>query len=102
MFDGVEMIIPSSGTTAPASPYILDLNSLAGGLVEDMSIANVTLTADCTGRFTFNDGRNKVGYIVTFNSQGEFSRSIAIDAGSGDTTPTIIINDRGVTQVMLQ
>jgi len=102
VFDGVQGLIPSSGTMAPASPYIKDINSLAGGLLEDVSIANVTLTVDSTGRFTFNDGSNKIGYMVSFNSQGEFTRSIAIDAGSGNTTPTIIINDRAITQIVLE
>jgi len=85
---------------APASPYIEDFNSISGGLMEDVSNANVTLTVDSTGRFTFNDGGNKVGYMVSFNGSGEFTRSIAIDAS--DTAPTIIINDRAIHQVVMQ
>lgn len=100
VFDGLQTVIPSSSTMAPASGYTLDLNSLTGGLMEDVSVNSVTLTVDTTGRFTFNDGGNKVGYMVSFNSQGEFTRSIAIDASS--TNPTIIFNDRIIHEVMLQ
>jgi len=102
LFSGVEQLIPSSGTTAPANPYIEDINSFAGGLAEDMSIANVTLTLDSTtGRFTFNDGTNKVGYLVSFNNGGPFGRSITIDAGAGNAAPTIIINDLNINLVIL-
>ena len=106
VFDGVQQIIPSSATAAPVSGYTQDFNSLAGGLQEDVASSNVTLTADSTGRFTFSDGTNgtspKVGYIVGFNGSGEFNRSIAIDTDPSDTMPFIIINDRVITEIMLQ
>jgi len=102
----VQGISPSSSTTAPVSGYTQDFNSLAGGLQEDVASSNVTLTADSTGRFTFSDGTNgtspKVGYIVGFNGMGEFNRSIAIDTDPSDTMPFIIINDRVITEIMLQ
>ena len=106
VFDGVQQIIPSSATTAPVSGYAQDFNSLAGGLQEDVASSNVTLTADSTGRFTFSDGTNgtspKVGYIVGFNGMGEFNKSIAIDTDPSDTMPFIIINDRVITEIMLE
>jgi hypothetical protein len=102
VFDGVQVLLPSSSTMDPANPYVEDINSVSGGLMENVSIANVTLTVDSTGRFTFNDGSNKVGYMVAFNGNGEFTHSVAIDAGAGDATPTIIINDRGLHQAVMQ
>jgi len=94
MFSGVQTITAAGSTTASLTSTTNDVNSVGpipdvtrGGLHEDVSIEDDTLTLDpTTGRFTFASG-TKVGYFV--NS----TRRVAIDIETTNTAPYVIISD---------
>jgi hypothetical protein len=93
MFDGVQTVTATSSTNENVTGSFEDINSVAGGLQENVAIPDFTVNNldQTTGRFTFNDGTTgssaRVGYFI--NS----SRRVVIPIDPTVTTPWILIDD---------
>jgi len=87
VFSGVLTFTANSSAMGTITSQTQDVNSIASGLQENMSVAGDTTTLDpTTGRFTFGSGM-KVGYFI--NS----TRRVVIDIQTTDTAPTLNISD---------
>ena len=94
MFSGVQTVTAAGSTTASLTSTTDDINSVGpipditgGGLHEDVSIEDDTLTLDpTTGRFTFASG-TRVGYFINANKR------VAIDIETTTAAPYVIISD---------
>jgi hypothetical protein len=87
VFSGVLTFTANSSTMGTITSETQDVNSIASGLHENVSVAGDTTTLDpTTGRFTFGSGM-KVGYFI--NS----TRRVLIDIQTTDTAPTLNISD---------
>jgi len=87
VFSGVLSFTANSSAMGTITSQTQDVNSIASGLQENVSVAGDTTTLDpTTGRFTFGSGM-KVGYFI--NS----TRRVVIDIQTTDTAPTLNISD---------
>jgi len=93
VFDQVAIVTATSNTTANETNDTVDINSIAGGLLEKVALPNFVLNNldQTSGRFTFSNGSSgtspRVGYFV--NS----TRRIVINADPNVTMPYIIFSD---------
>ena len=87
VFSGVLTFTANSSTMGTITSQTQDVNSIASGLRENVSVAGDTTTLDpTTSRFTFGSG-TKVGYFINP------TRRVVIDIQTTDTAPTLNISD---------
>lgn len=86
VFSGIQTIVATSGTTGNITNAVSDINSLAGGLQENVSTNDDTFTIDSSGRVTFGND-SKVGYWINAN------KMVMIATPASGTEPILIVSD---------